>query len=836
MLKDLAFSLRQLRKTPVFTASSILVLAAGIGLNAAAFGLSYAIVFSDRPFEKPAELVQLYSRQADEPDSYRAFSHAAFRQIASSPGVFSGVLAHQTFVVGVNERADAAEPRRAMAEVVSASYFKVLGVQPALGRGFSEDEDRPDSDIPVAIASHALWKRTGFDKNLLGGTIRINQRPFTIVGITPQGFMGTSTMLGPEVYLPLGVFDALGKGGDPKRSRGLQTPDNFPLLLVARLQHGTTPLAAEEKLKVVSAAIERVFPVEYRRQEFSVRALPRFVTSAVPASEGALSLLSISVLGMTGSVLLIVCLNLASMFLARGQDRRREFAIRLAMGAPRKRIVRQLLIEGLAISIVGGGLGIAFGRLALDALTGALLERLPMSLAVDLALTPAIFLGAAALSIVATLMFALLPALRHTGNSVLADLKQQAGDNQAGRRFSFMPRHPILALQVALSLSLLIAAGLFLQMTRQATVVNPEFKTGNTVVIEADAGLAGYPEAQGLNAFSDIETRLRSIPGATGASIAANLPFSTLGFGEMVRRAGTGASPDRKSVPAQWNAIGASYFDTLGLALKRGRAFTDAETRQKGSPRVGIIDEGLARELWPQGDPIGQSVEFEPRNALEPPSPPIEIVGIIGAISDDAFDKTPGRAVYVPFAQGYKGRAYFAVRGQGLASEVFAGTVEREVRAAVPGLATFRAITFERHVSSSLGFWGLRLTSSLLLALGGAAALVTLLGIYGTFSHTVVKRTREFGIRLAIGATPGAVRGMVISEALAVAGSGVALGLLFGLGVGKVMDSIFVDVGAFDAATFLLAPLLLLVASAAAAWLPARRATTVNPVTALRAD
>jgi predicted permease len=836
MFKDLAFSLRQLRKTPVFTASSILVLAAGIGLNAAVFGLSYAVVFSERPFEKPAELVQLYSRQADEPDSYRAFSHAAFRQIASSPEVFSGVLAHQTFVVGLSERAGAVEARRAIAEVVSASYFNVLGVQPALGRGFSGEEDRPDADIAVAIASHALWKRTGLDPKFLGATIKINQRPFTIIGIAPKGFMGTSAMFGPEVYLPLGVFDTLGKGLDAKRSRGLQTPDNFPLLLAARLQSGTATQAADEKLKVVSAAIERAFPVEYRRQQFSVRPLPRFVTSTTPASEGALTLLSVSVLGMTGSVLLIVCLNLASMFLARGQDRRREFAIRLAMGAPRKRIVRQLLIEGLVLASLGGGLGIVFGRLALDALIGALLERLPISLGVDLALTPSTLVGAAALSIAATLMFALVPALRHTGASVLTDLKQQAGDNQPGRRLSFMPRHPMLALQVALSLSLLIAAGLFIQMTRQATSVNLGFETGHMVVIEADAGMAGYAEAQGLNAFSEIETRLRSIPGAKGASVAATLPLATLGFGEMVRRAGTGASPGRKTVGAQWNAVGASYFDTLGLALKRGRAFTDAEARQPGSPRVGIIDESLARELWPQDDAIGQSIEFEPRNALEPPSPPIEIVGLAPSISDDAFDKTPGRAVYVPFAQGYKGRAYFAVRAQGPASEAFAGTVEREVRAAAPAVAASRALTFERHVSSSLGFWGLRLISTLLLSLGGVAALVTLLGIYGTLSHAVLKRTREFGIRLAIGATPGVVRRMVMGEGLAVAGTGVAAGLLLGLGVGKVMDSIFVEVGAFDAVTFMLAPLLLLGASAVAAWVPARRATTVNPVTALRAD
>ncbi len=844
ILSDLRLSLRQLRRTPGFGIAAVLVLAVGIGINAATFGLGYSLAFAPRPFERAEELVQLYSRNSiDAGAEFRRFSYPVWRQLATNAASFSGIMAHRTLGVGINERSEGGETRRAIADVVSANYFSVLGVRLAKGRAFAAEEESPGAGIPVAIASHALWRKAGFDPDFVGRTVRINERPFTIVGIAPPGFMGTSAMFGPEIFLPLGVMDSLGTSVGREATRALRQADAYTLLLIARLRPGVSGAAAEEGLKLASAAAERAFPAEYRGQMFSLRPLPRFVSGTAPAQEGSVVTLTFAVLGMTGSVLLIVCLNLASMFLARGQARRREFAIRLAIGGGRARIVRQLLTEGLLLAVLGGALGVFLGRVGVDALASAVLERLPVSVALDFATTPAMVFGTALFSIAATLAFALGPALRHTAGGVTDALKQQAGDNAPSRPRRFMPRHPLVAAQIALSLGLLISAGLFLQMTRKAISVDPGFDARDTVVMEADAGLAGFNDAQGLGLYNSLEERLRALPGVRSASVAATLPFSTAGFGEMVRRAGTGSaagvkptSPaDGLSFGADWNAVGASYFDTLGLALTRGRVFTDAESRIPGSPRVAVIDEVLARQLWPEGDALGRSIEFEPA-AGTAAAPALEVVGIVPVVRDDAFDKSPGGAVYVPFAQGYRPRVFFQVRGTPSAVAGLVDAVQQEVRRAAPGLPSFRALLFGRHMETSLDFWGLRLVSGLFAALGLIATFISLVGVYGTLSYSVLRRTREMGIRIAIGATPRGVRRMVLWEGLALGLAGVTLGLLFGAGMGRVLDSAFVDVGSFDSVTFTVAPLLLLAASLGAAFLPARRATAVNPVTALRAD
>lgn len=839
ILSDFRFSLRQVRRTPGFSAAAVAVLALGIGLNAAMFGMCYSLVFAPRPFERPGELVQLYSRSStDALDDYRRFSFPAFEEMRGSGRVFSGVLAHRTLGVGLNETDQRGGTRRAVADMVSAEFFSVLGVPLAQGRAFTAEESRPGSEIPVAIASHALWKRAGLDSSLVGRTIRINERPFTIVGIAPEGFMGTSAFFGPEVFLPLGVFDSVGNSlANEASPRSLARPDAFTLLLIGRLKAGVAREGAEEALKLTSAAMERAFPVEYRAQRFTLHPLPRFVSGTAPNAERAVVPLALALLGMTGSVLLIVCLNLASMFLARGQARRREFAIRLAVGGGRARIVRQLLVEGLLLSAVGGALGVALGRFGIDALVAALIEKLPVSVALDFAATPSMLCGTALFSVMATLLFAFGPALRHTGRDVIGDLKQQAGTASA-RRIAFLPRHPLVAAQVSLSVALLISAGLFIQMTRRAVSLEPGFDAAGTVVMEVDAGLAGRSEAEGLSLYARIEDRLRALPGVRAASVAATVPFAPASFGETVRRAGaSGAAGEAgNSYGARWNAVGAGHFEALGLSLRGGRFFTDAESRVPQGPKVAVIDDVLARQLWPDGEAIGRSLELAPRNQGEAPSEAMRVIGVASPVLDDAFDESPGGAIYVPFAQGYRAAAFFEVRGPASASQSLADAVQAEVRAEAPDLPAFRALTFENHRASSLDFWGLRLTSSLFLCLGLVAATISLVGVYGTMSYGVLRRTRELGIRLAIGATPSGVRLMVLREGLRLGLAGVAVGLLLGIGMGRLMDSLFVEVGAFDAATFTLTPALLLAACVGAAWLPARRATTVDPVTALRAD
>ena len=340
-------------------------------------------------------------------------------------------------------------------------------------------------------------------------------------------------------------------------------------------------------------------------------ALPRFSTGTRPADETALTTVSLLFLGMTAAVLAIVCLNLASMLMARGQARKREFAIRLALGGGRGRIVRQLLTEGLVLAGAGSVLGVAAGAFASDALIASLASRLPVSIAVDTVAWPAMTAGAVVFSVLATLLFALGPALRHSRGDLVTDLKRAAGEDARGRRFRLLPRHPLVSLQIALSLALLIASGLFLRMARQASQVDLGVRADATVLAEVDAGLAGYDEARGLDTYARVEERLRALPGVEAAAVGVTVPFGTVGLGRSVTRAG--APESEAPFNARWNAVGASYFAAMGIPVKGGRTFTDVEARLAGAPPVAVVDEVLARSVFPSGDALGQTITLTDR-------------------------------------------------------------------------------------------------------------------------------------------------------------------------------------------------------------------------------
>jgi predicted permease len=847
LLKDLKLSIRQLGRTPGFTLSAALVLALGIGLNAAMFGFTHSLAIAGRPFEDPDRIVQLYSRNEKAPDSWRAFSYPVWEQLSARADAFDGVLAHAETMVSVAEHGRG-ESRRAFASLVSGNYFDVLGVRLAQGRGFTEEENRPGAAIHVVVASHAFWRRSGFDPGLLGKTVRVNERAFTVVGITPAGFTGTMMLFGPELFFPFGVFDALSVDFVSPEVRGLGRADALNLFLVGRLKRGASLESTTAILEGASRAAREAFPVEYRDQHFSVLPLPRFGTATSPSDESALHGLSALLIGMTGAVLLVVCLNLAMMMLARGHARRREFAVRLALGGGRSRIVRQLLIEGFLVATLGGAAGALFGFFAIEGLLFQLVARLPVTLAVEITTPRVIVFGAALFSILATLTFALGPALRNSGGRLLHDLKQQTGDEPPPHRRWFLPRHPVVALQIGLSLALLIAAGLFVQMARLGANVETGLDADETVIAEVDASLAGYDEAQGLAAYRAVEEALGRIPGVRSAAIGAVIPFGTVSRGTSVRRAGTPAASelgptggpsrleDGKVFDGSWNAVGASYFESMGIRLLAGRAFRDAEAREKGAPPVTILNERLARDLFPEGTAVGRLVEIVPDDVTSKAPVAMEVVGVVSAIRDGLFDPEPGRSLYVPFAQGYFSNVHFHVRPKRGSGADLLAQVRAEIQRTAPGLPLFSTKTFAHHFESSLEVWALGVASRFFVAVGLSTMAVALVGIYGVKSWGVSRRSREIGVRLAIGATPEGVRSMILTEGLRLGLVGIALGLALGAGLGQLLDAMFVDLKAFDVATFTLAPLVVLMGVLAASWVPARRATAVDPGRTLRAE
>ncbi|MGE0863249.1 MAG: ADOP family duplicated permease [Vicinamibacterales bacterium] len=837
-------SVRQLIKTPGFTVAAVVVLSLGIGLNAAMFSLVYAFGFMGRPYAEPERLVQLYSSQTTKVDSFRAFSYAAYRELADQPGLFAGVLAHTPTMVGLSE---GGQSRRSMAVLASRNYFDVLGVPVIRGRGFTADEDRVGQDIPVTVATYAYWQRTGFKPDLVGSTIRVNERAYTVVGITPRGFTGTMMIAGPELFFPLGVFHTLSDALDGDGRRALTRDDVFNLFLVARLERGVTLDSATTRVNDLGPQLTRRFPAEYEDARVSVAPLPRFGTTVAPRDEGVLAVLGAVLLGLTGAVLLVVCLNLAAMLMARGRARRKEFAIRLALGGGRGRIIRQLLTEGFLLAVFGGVGGVALGLFATTSLVSALSAALPISFVLEGVLSPALVIATLLFCGLATTWFALAPALRYSRADVMTDLKPQAGEDVYERRRRFVPRNPLQVAQVALSISLLIAAGMFVRMVLGALSVDFGFRADDTVVAEVDSRLGGYSSSQSLALYADLERRLAALPGVESASIAAIVPLGMSEISQPVRRAGIHVPDDARplrpedgqSFNVPWNAVSGGYFNGMGVTLREGRTFTEAEAYGPVGRRVAIIDETLAHRLWPDGRALGQQVEIVERGPLAGrPAVAYDVVGIVGSTRRQLFEDELRGSIYVPFAQGALSNAHFHVRPRPTqaGSPGLTDAVRQEIHAAAPGLPLFSARTFAAHMSSAPEYWTLRITGGLFAAFGALAMLVALVGIYAVMSYAVARRTREIGIRMAVGAVPAAVKRMIMVEGLTLTLMGVGLGLLLGAGVGRVMGSMFVDLPDFDPVTFTVVPIAFVAAAGIAAWLPARRATRVNPVTALRSE
>jgi predicted permease len=864
LLPDLKFALRLLAKAPGFTAAAILVLAVGIGLNTAIFSLTYSLAFSPRPFPAPDRIVQLYTQDRKEPANYRAFSYPLYHDIAARRDLFSGVLAHNLTIVGLGEMG---QTRRSFSAIVSANYFSTLGVPLARGRAFTPEEERPGADAAVVIASHQYWKKTGFAPDLVGSTLRINERLFTVVGIAPEGFSGTMMLLGPEFYFPLGVFTTLSNDFEASsRPRSLERADSFNLFLVARLADGVSRESAAAALGALGHGLERDFPVEFKGKTVALGALPRLGTSTSPTEDTGITLLGVMLLGMAGAVLLVVCLNLAGLLLARGQVRRKEFAIRLALGGSRARLVRQLCIEGAVLALAGGGLGFVFAATANRWLAAALGLRLPVTLFFSAHASPAIIGASVAFCMLATLFFALGPALKFSRADVLTDLKGQAGESAGAPRRRWLPRHPLVMAQIALSLALLVAASLFVRMALRLTQTDTGFRADHTIVVEVDSSLGGFNEAQSRNLYHAVQQRLAALPGAQSAAVGAIVPFGLVNIHRPVQRAGVKPPPEAKpataaeglAFDARWNSVGPDYFTTLGIPLRRGRTFTAAETDAPGAPAVAIIDEVLARKLWPEGDALGQRLQWADVDAARAAasgnggigedqdiaaraneSRTVEIVGIVRATRSDFGQKEAGNSIYVPFAQGFQSNVHFHLRpvaDNAAAALALLDPVRRAVREAAPNLPVFSVRTFRQHLESNLEAWMIRVGSALFSFFGLVSMLVAVVGIYGVMAYSVSCRTREIGVRMALGAQPGAVRGMVLREGARVAGGGLGLGLLLALAVGRAMSALIADVTAFDSLVFASAAGAFAIASLAACWLPAARATKVNPLEALRSE
>ncbi len=862
MIQDFKFAVRQLLKAPGFTLAAVTVLALGIGANTAIFSLVHTMLFQVVSYARPAEIVQLCSQDKKNPKAFRDFSYPTYRDIREQNTVFSDTLAYNVGIVGLGEKGNT---RRAFAALVSSNYFSVLGVAPIHGRAFLPEEEKPDTGAHVAIISYSLWKKHGGNPALLGSQLLINGRSFTVVGVMPKGFTGTMHIFGAEIWLPLSVYDEV-TNDFQNGPKSLSDRANPQLLLVGRLKPGLSAAAAAPALKGLATNLEKAFPVEQKDQTFMTAPLSRFSTSPNPQDDGEMAKIAPLLLGMAVVVLLVACLNLANMLLARGTARRKEIAIRLAVGAARSRIVRQLLTEGLVLALLGGVAGLVLGIWSSDILVASLGKMMPFDLVWLSGPNPALLAATFGFCVLGTLAFALGPALKLSRTAVVADLKEQAGEDVSRRRWKFLPRNPLVVAQIALSLALLTAAALFIRGANKAASADTGLHPEHSFLLEIDASLVGQDPKRAAELYRILNERLAALPGVEHASISATIPFGLVSLGKAVQRAGINVGPDARPATAaeglayssSLNSVGADYFAAVGLPVLRGRTFTSAEATLRGGPAVAIIDEVLAKKLWPDGDALGQRIQFAGEHALRAkengdstfgisrnntgdikPGDPIEIIGIVPPTRHALFEKEPRSSLYLPFSRCFQSDAFLFVRFSSLPSGregSAADLIRRTVREVDPALPVVSLRTFAQHLDGNFQLWIVRAGAALFSVFGGLALGLAVVGLYGVKAYSVARRTREIGIRMALGAQPRTVLWMILREGSIMLLCGVALGLLLAMATGKVLSGMLYQVGALDPIAFTTAPVLLAAAALIATWLPARRATRVNPMTALRTE
>ena len=830
LLQDVRYGVRTLIQRPGFTAVAILVLSLGIGANTAIFSLVNAFLLKPLAIQQPEQLMGCYSRDTRKADTYRAFSYPNYVDLREKNTVFTSVMAHNMAMVGI---AEGDSTRRSFADVVSSNYFATLGVPLFRGRTFTADEERPDTNPLVTIVSYPYWKKTGSDPNLVGKAIRVNGRLFTVVGITPQGFSGTTALVSSELYMPIGAYRILANDFEG-HGRSLALRDHHSLIVVGRLRPGLTVKEADPQLAVVASQLEKAYPAENKEQTFIARPLSRMSVSTNPGNDGELRVPAILLLSMAAVVLLIASLNLANMMLARGAARRKEFAIRSALGGGRARIIRQLFTEGLILACLGGLAGLVVAWWSTSLLVASLSRMAPLDIVYSAGPDIRVLAFTMAFCFLSTVMFSLGPAWNLSKPDVVSDLKKASGDEAAGGTRRLFSRRNLLVMgQLSLSMMMLAAAGLFVRSAVQAANVAPGFSLENGVIAEVDAALAGYDEVHGRQVYGALLTRLRQLPGVESADLAITVPFGMTTFGKALKAADDAAS---KSVETNWNIVSETYFQTLGIPIIRGRSFTAAETSPETHSRAIVIDKLAAERLWPKGDALGKHVKYE-SELPNHPAEEVEIVGIVANIQDHIIGRDMQPHAYVPFGQKYQSNVNVHLKltpRDHAAQARLIETIRREFRAVDERLPVLSFKTMRDHLDSSFDLWIVRTGASMLAIFGAVAMMLAVVGLYGVKAYTVAQRTRELGIRMALGATSGDTLGLILREGVNVTLVGLGIGMLLAIALGRVLAGMLYEVRALDPWVFTIAPVTLAAVSLFACYLPARRASRVDPMVALR--
>ena len=815
-VQDTKFALRTLRHSPGFALTAVVTLALGIGVNIGMFTLVNTLLL--RPvYERSGEVVGVYGRSTTPDGGGRGLSYPNYLDIREgTTGIFTNLSAFSGNFVGL-DAGDGA--RRTLAFGVTANYFQFFGLPLALGRPFTTEEARLGADSGLAIISHSFWEQRGADPNMIGRTVRVSGEPFTVIGVTAKGFTGGG-IPGPDVWMPLGERAAR---------------EVHDLTVVGRLRAGTSIETAAPTLAIVARRLEQAYPSVNAGYTLEMSPPARLLFMPGPGSGAVMAMLAVLLMFMPAIVLLVACLNLADLLLARGLVRRQELAIRSSLGGGRWRLSRQLLTEGLLLASVGGVVGLLLSTWATDALLASLRPVIPVGLTLpEFDLDWRVLVGTMGFSLVATLLFGAWPAWTLTGRAVVSDLKRQAGEEGRKARGLRVGNALVIA-QVAFSLLLIATGGLFLMSAISAATAEPGFRLDGALVAQVDPGLAGYDDAQARQSHLALMERLRMVPGVEAVTIGSRPPFQDAGESRDVAPAGV-ADAQARSIGAAFSVVGRDYARALGLPMLGGRDFSEAEMISGSSERVAIVDDVLAQRLWPGEDALGRLIQF-----LDDEGPgrgqPIRVVGIIPAVKHSLGNPQPSPHVYVPLGQHDESAMTLQIRVAGRESErAMLATVARVIREVDDRVPVLRIETWRDHLDGSLEAWLYRAGANVFSAFGGIALMLAVIGVYGVKSYVVSRRTREFGIRIATGADPRKLLWQVLREGGRITAVGIGIGLLLALGAGQILQGFLYGVDGFEPLVLVTAPLILIASSLLASFLPALRATKVDPTVALRSE
>ena len=802
---DLKFAWRTLTRQPSFALVAILILGLGIGANATIFSWVETILLQPVPGVDASPLIALHGRTATRDDL--SFSYLNFNDLrGAKPDGLEDLIAFRG--VAVNLRG-VGEPRRVWGQMVSPNFFDVLRVRPQLGRGFTEAEGSTPDKEAVVVLSHDAWQEHfAGDAGIVGRAITLNGRAFTVIGVAPPGFRGTMVGLTLDVFVPLTMQRAF-MSGDRLPERG----SSF-LQVYGRLSPGSTIERAQASLDVVAARLAQ----EHHQND------GRGIISEPVWRDGAAGLLlpvMATLMAVVGVVLLIACANLAGLTLARAAGRQREIAVRLAVGASRGRLIRQFLVESLLLAAGGGVAGVVLATWTSGMLM-ALMPPTPFPVSFDAGVSPRVVAFSIGATVVAALAFGLWPALRASRPNVSSTLKDTAAAVGGGAARA-RARNTLVVVQVALSLLLLVCAALFVRALARTSGTDPGFTIRNGVIAALDLLPNGYDEARGTVLHRQLLERLRTLPGVESVSLAHAMPLDIGGISDMgVEIAGYKPAPSEE-ISTAYLRIGSGYFETMGIPIVSGRAINadDVEGRQLSV----VVNETMARKYWRGGDAVGRTIDFGSGPAV-----------VVGVAKDGKYAKlaeTPRNFLYVPLAQYFRHDALLIVRTTGDPSAVVS-SLHGEVRKLDPNLPLFDIRTVHEHLKLSV--FVPRMASLILALFGGLALLLAVVGLYSVVAFGVAQRTREIGVRVALGASRGSILRLVLRQGLRLALIGVAIGAALAVAAGQALESQLLGVAPTDAVSFAGTAALLLAVAVVACAVPARRAARLDPIRALRVD